>query len=192
MLHHPNIVELHEVINDQGSANLFLVMQYLKGQSLDELTEKPTQREVKKWSRQLISALYMCHVQAKVAHRDIKPENLKVNGEQKDLVMYDFGASLCFKGDDDLVQKTEGTYSYFSPEILVRKEGRPKIMHGMRCDIWAAGVTLYEIAAQCHPFNDVSLYSLKHSVEHEEPDYSVFGEGAEAFIAFLKRMLTKE
>jgi len=51
MLHHPNIVELKEVINDEDSDNLFLVMQYIKGSSLDELTEKPTPREVWKWSR---------------------------------------------------------------------------------------------------------------------------------------------
>jgi len=42
MLHHPNIVELHEVINDQTSSNLFLIMQYLEGPSLDELEERPS------------------------------------------------------------------------------------------------------------------------------------------------------
>ena len=123
MLHHPNIVELHEVINDQDSANLFLVMQCIKGTSLDQLTEKPTEKEMWKWSRQLLSALYMCHVSAKVIHRDIKPENLKLDGPEKDLVLYDFGGSKSFQGDDDLVYNTSGTYSYFAPDILIRKEG---------------------------------------------------------------------
>ena len=58
---HPNIVELHEVINVETSPNLFLIMQYLEGTSLDELTEAPTAEEIWKWSRQLISALHTCH-----------------------------------------------------------------------------------------------------------------------------------
>jgi len=91
-----------------------------------------------------------------VVHRDIKPENLKLDGEEKDLMMYDFGASHCFK-DDDLIINTEGTYKYFPPEIFLHNNGNPKIMHGMRCDIWAAGVSLYEIAAQRHPFLDGNL-----------------------------------
>ena len=51
MLHHPNIVELHEVINDEASPNLFLVMQYLEGASLDVLIKRPSEQEVWKWSR---------------------------------------------------------------------------------------------------------------------------------------------
>jgi len=90
-------VELIEVINDESSPNLFLIIQYLEGLSLDNIVEKPTSKEVWKWSRQLISALYMCHVQAKVAHRDIKPENFKLIGTNKDLVLYDFGESKCFE-----------------------------------------------------------------------------------------------
>jgi [calcium/calmodulin-dependent protein kinase] kinase len=95
-LSHPNIVELHEVINDDSAPDLFLVMQYLEGTSLDELEEKPTEEEVWKWSRELVSALHMCHIQAKVAHRDIKPENFKLKGKNKDLMLYDFGHSLIF------------------------------------------------------------------------------------------------
>ena len=100
-------MELLEVINDENSPNLFLIIQYLEGSSLDEMDEKPTSKEVWKWSRQLISALYMCHEQALVAHRDLKPENFKLKGKNKDLVLYDFGESLCFDDqEDDLVTGT--------------------------------------------------------------------------------------
>ena len=43
-LHHPNIVELHEVINDRCSPKIFMIMQYLTGPSLDELPFLPTIR----------------------------------------------------------------------------------------------------------------------------------------------------
>jgi serine/threonine protein kinase len=106
---HPNIVELHEVINDKKSPNLFLITQYLEGVSMDELEKKATKEEMWKWSRQLVSALHMCHNMANIAHRDIKPENLKLKNKEKDLVLYDFGSSSCFEDDNDLVYNTSGT-----------------------------------------------------------------------------------
>ena len=42
-------------------------------------------------------------------HRDIKPLNFKLYGAEQDLVMYDFGASKCFKGTSDRVTDTVGT-----------------------------------------------------------------------------------
>ena len=108
-LSHPNIVELHEVINNKSSMNLFLITQYLEGVSMDELQKNATKEEMWKWSRQLISALHMCHNMANIAHRDIKPENLKLKGKEKDIVLYDFGSSKCFETDDDLVFDTAGT-----------------------------------------------------------------------------------
>ena len=153
LLHHPNIVELHEVINDEASPNLCIVMQYLEGPSLDMLHEPPSAQDVWKWSRQLISALYMCHVQENVIHRDIKPENMKLHGAEQELVMLDFGAGNCFKGTSDRVYDTVGTKIYYAPEILARSKDGVKFMYGKRCDIWAAGVTLFEIAAQRNPFH---------------------------------------
>ena len=42
-----------------------------------------------------MSALYTCHMKAKVVHRDIKPENLMLNNEG-DLVVVDFGEAHLF------------------------------------------------------------------------------------------------
>jgi len=54
-----------------------------------------------------------------VAHRDIKPENCKLKGSDKDLVLYDFGASKCFDdSSDDQVFNTTGTYNYSAPETV--------------------------------------------------------------------------
>jgi len=38
VLDHPNIVELHEVINDENNPNLFLIMQYLDGSDIENLS----------------------------------------------------------------------------------------------------------------------------------------------------------
>jgi len=115
---HPNIVALREVIDESKSNQLVVVMQYLDGTQLNQLKRLPSPEELRKWARQLISALFTCHVLAKVCHRDIKPENLKVTGANNDLMLFDFGASECFTEEDDIVTTTEGTYSYFAPEQL--------------------------------------------------------------------------
>ena len=41
-LHHPNIVELYEVINDCNSPKIFMIMKYLTGPALNELPALPT------------------------------------------------------------------------------------------------------------------------------------------------------
>ena len=58
-LDHPNIVELHEVINDANNQNIFMIMQYLEGPDIETLSGN--QIQMKKWASQLISALFTCH-----------------------------------------------------------------------------------------------------------------------------------
>ena len=48
----------------------------------------------------MMSALYKCHVQARVIHRDIKPENMMLNGKNE-IVLVDFGLSKNFEGEND-------------------------------------------------------------------------------------------
>jgi [calcium/calmodulin-dependent protein kinase] kinase len=129
---------------------------------------------------------------ANIAHRDIKPENLKLNGKEKDVVLYDFGASNCFDDDDDLISDTAGTYAFFAPEIVTRTKGCPKIMHGKRCDVWAAGVTLFMVATGQHPFDSLlgSIPHLIDSISNNEVDYSTLDDSL--FVAFLQKMLTKD
>ena len=85
-------------------------------------------------------------------HRDIKPMNLMLNGENEDLVLVDFGVSHRFLSDDDIVSTTAGTYHFFAPEMVKPSSTGPKIVHGKKADIWAAGISLYSIATGQHPF----------------------------------------
>jgi serine/threonine protein kinase len=106
--------------------------------------------QVWEWTRQLISALYTIHVEAKLVHRDIKPDNIMLN-KKDDITLVDFGVSKKFTGDDDIVEGNRGTVLFFAPEI-VRTGQVKKIIHGCKTDIWAAGVTLFIMATGHHPF----------------------------------------
>jgi serine/threonine protein kinase len=97
------------------------------------------------WCRQLISAIYTCHNHAKVVHRDIKPSNLMLNGHlDSEVCLIDFGASERFREEDDTFKNIKvGTLHYFAPEMV---EGNT-VVHGCCTDIWAMGLTLYEVAS---------------------------------------------
>ena len=104
--------------------------------------------------------------------------------------MIDFGASTCFKGTSDRVYDTVGTKIYYAPEILARSKDGVKFMYGKRCDIWAAGVTLFEIAAQRNPFHTTEgLMQLMDSILHDEVDYTGLGT---QFTCFLEKMLNRD
>ena len=113
------------------------------------------------WSRQLISALYFCHEEAHVIHRDIKPENLMID-ESKDLVLIDFGISIRFEGENDLIKGTAGTMYFYAPEIV--KGGKNKVIHGKKIDIWASGVSLYNMASGKLPFTANTMIALQRQI----------------------------
>lgn len=75
----------------------------------------------------------------RVIHRDIKPQNIMMdeNGIAK---IGDFGSAERFKGNDDSLHTTIGTYQFFSPECC---DPEVKTFSGCANDVWALGVTLY-------------------------------------------------
>lgn len=171
-LHHPNIVQIKEIIDDGKNDSLYLVMQHLPGQNLQEkidesqLINEPISRDyVKKVARQLVSALYTMHVESKLVHHDIKPENIVLN-KQEDIVLVDFGISRHFYGEDDLTRgqsNSEGTILYFAPE-RVKTGVKDKKIYGRQTDIWAAGITLYYLATGIHPYTTQCVFQYKENV----------------------------
>jgi serine/threonine protein kinase len=71
--------------------------------------------------------------------------------KESDIVIVDFGISVHYKESDVLSGKTMGTVKYYAPEI-VRTGVKNKVIHGLKTDVWAAGITLYQIASGKHPF----------------------------------------
>lgn len=68
-----------------------------------------------------------------------------------------------FEGEKDEISNDNGTKCYLAPEIFNKSEfsGRP-------LDIWAAGVSFYEIFTGERPFNGKKLDELKKSILETE------------------------
>lgn len=103
-------------------------------------------------------------------------------------VLVDFGVSNLFE-DHDKVKGTAGSILYFSPEV-VRTGVGTKIIHGRKTDIWALGVTLFQMATLKPPFNAKTLPGIQKQLLEEEPDYSMIKD--QTLVDFFKQVFIKD
>jgi eukaryotic-like serine/threonine-protein kinase len=110
---------------------------------------------------QVAEALAYAHRQG-ILHRDIKPSNLLLD-QQGTVWVADFGLAKA-EGADDLTQAGDivGTVRYMAPE---RFDG-----HSLpQSDVYALGVTLYELLTLRPAFDHVNRERLVDRVLHEPP-----------------------
>ena len=139
---HPHIVKLFEIIDDPDHHKQFLIQEYVQGGDLEQKIYKTalTEPQVRKYFRQLISAVWYCHEVANVYHRDIKPENILIDSEDN-IKLSDFGVGeIQEKSKGSKSKKTAGSYPYMCPESFQMKDYSDK-----QADLWACSITLYEM-----------------------------------------------
>jgi serine/threonine-protein kinase len=139
-LDHPNIAKLHTAFRHEQE--LVMVMECVEGEDLGRrLSKGVTLEESLHSMRQVLEALKYAH-QRGIVHRDIKPSNIMITpaGEVK---LLDFGLALGGVALDNQRLTTTGalvgSMHYIAPEHI---SGEP---HDARSDIYAVGVTLYEM-----------------------------------------------
>jgi serine/threonine-protein kinase len=143
----PHIVRVLGHGQDAGSH--FLVMEYVQGQTLDQVLRKRGRlppNEVAALGCQALQALEAAHA-AGIVHRDIKPQNLILTTGGLLKVM-DFG--IAKQPTAATMTRTGmylGTVQYMSPE---QAKGRPV---DARSDLYALGVTLFELLGGRPPFD---------------------------------------
>ena len=100
---------------------------------------------------QVAEALDFIH-KAGILHRDLKPENLLVVDEQN-IRVADFGIAMLpgEKSSFEDLQAGVGTLDYLSPEVL---DGQN---FDKRSDLYALGLSFYEILSGKHPFSHEPL-----------------------------------
>nr|WP_171172058.1 serine/threonine-protein kinase [Streptomyces sp. I05A-00742] len=142
---HPNVVVVHDVVEDDGMP--CIVMEHVPSKTLgDVLKQGPlAPEEAARIGRGMIAALRAAHA-ADVLHRDVKPGNVLL-GDDGRVVLTDFGIAH-LAGNSTLTKTGEmvGSIDYIAPERV--RGARP----GPASDLWALGATLYEAVEGRTPF----------------------------------------
>ncbi len=163
-LKHPGIVAVHDT-GALEDGTLFLVMQYVDGQSLAQLLQSgrvPVDQAVD-ITIDIAEALACAH-QAGLVHRDLKPGNILLD-EHGAAHVADFGLALRESEQHLRAGEYAGTLAYMAPEQL---QGQTQRMDG-RADIWALGVLLYQMLSGKRPFRGANRKELVADVLQRDP-----------------------
>jgi len=185
-LEHPNIVPIHDVgIHDSGE--LFFVMKYVEGETLESIIEKlasgdrayharyPFERRAEIF-KGILEAIAYAHAKG-IIHRDIKPANVMV-GPYGEVMMMDWGLARMTRGPElgGLGGSgVMGTPAYMSPEQARGDE------LDERSDVYSLCVTLFELLTLHHPHEDVKtlpemLEAVKNTLSPTVLDVTIHGE----------------
>jgi serine/threonine-protein kinase len=160
-LHHPNIVGIYEYGEDEHVA--YIAMEYVEGTGLREYLNRGARFELGQVVAivgQLLQALEFAHARG-VVHRDIKPSNLILTADGT-LKVADFGIARIDTSGLTMTGLVIGTPSYMAPEQCQGKTT------DHRCDLFSAGVVMYELMTGRKPFGG-TVESIAYQICHEAP-----------------------
>jgi serine/threonine-protein kinase len=185
-LEHPNIVQVYDVGFQRGY--FFIVMQLLKGQTLEErLTEEkqlpvPTALEI---IQDVAQGLAAAHAKG-IIHRDLKPANIMLTEDGR-ARLTDFGLAQDAENPDGREGLIVGTPYYMSPEQWLGHKADE------RSDLYSVGVILYQMVTGQRAFQGETVNELMHqhlkvvapSMKHYDPEL------ADGLCAMVKKMIAK-
>jgi serine/threonine-protein kinase len=171
---HPNVVATLDVVSDDGE--LFLVMEYVAGESLSRLVRKVREKGERIPPRYLVGimsgaleGLHAAH-EAKseknqplgLVHRDVSPQNVHVGIDGVPRVL-DFGiAKATNRVQETRTDQIKGKVAYMSPEQLAKGN------IDRRADVYSASVVLWEALTGQRLFKADDVPSLVYAIINEE------------------------
>ena len=183
-VHHSNII--NSVKSFESNNSLFLVIEYTKGKTLDELSSQLNFVQAVEIIYQLCIVTQYLHEQ-NIIHRDLNTSNILITENLKPLLIDFSYAKYIYWSDLDNIAIP--VTNYISPEQLLDTEN----IDG-RTDIFSLGVMLYEMLTGGHfPFTDcagnidyeknstpirnlnpyipLNLETIVHKAINKDPDY---------------------
>ena len=179
-IEHPNVCAIYEV--GESSEGGYIVMQYVPGQSLDQLIAKgpASPQLVLSVGIQVADGLQAAHALG-IFHRDLKPQNVMLTDGGLAKIL-DFGLARRLHPEDASFDPTKpalakdaslaatytargGTIRYMAPEQFVTGQS------SVQSDIWALGVILYELVSGRYPFArpDAEDFQAIRAIQFSDP-----------------------
>jgi serine/threonine-protein kinase len=198
-IHHPNIVPILDVVTE--ASEVFLVMEYVKGESISRLLRASTQKGLSVAPEiagtVMAAALRGLHAAHEargehgeplaIVHRDVTPQNILVGLDGVTRVL-DFGVA---KASNRLQATTrdgavKGKIAYMPPEQMRGQTDR-------RTDVYAASVVLWEMLTARRLFqadNELELLTKVSKAEVQPP--SAFAKVPGAVDAIVLKGLARD
>ena len=185
-LDHPNVVRVIDTEAAYGTR--FIVMERLRGALLEERmgpAEPRPWEAVRRIARDVCGALEHAHEHGLV-HRDVKPANIFVAPDGGARLL-DFGIAIGRERSTCVGAARLGTPCYMAPEQIL---GRP--LDG-RTDLYALGLSLYEVVTGRVPFMERTLEALlRLQLDAPLPDPRLLTPDVpEDLVAFMRRCAAK-
>jgi eukaryotic-like serine/threonine-protein kinase len=166
-LDHPNIASVHEIGEWQSMP--FIALAFCAGTTIKErLATGPLPlSDVVSILGQIANGLAHAHA-AGVVHRDLKPANIML-GPDGLVRILDFGLALPASSEGLTSSRmtaegqTLGTVPYMAPEQVRGETADPA------ADVWALGVTLYEMLTGRLPFDGGTVFATMHGILERTP-----------------------
>ena len=134
-------------------------MDYVEGKELSDIMKIDyndsnfilDKQSIIHYSFQLLNSIEYLH-KNRIAHRDIKPSNLIIDKNNL-LHLLDFNVSRDYSKCKMMSQT--GKIEYNAPEILINNSYNELV------DIWAAGISIYQMLTRALPFYDENIVKLE-------------------------------
>ena len=171
-LYHPNTIRVFD-FGEAEDKTLYLVMEYLEGQSLAQLLRRegiPALAQTLLIGVQILRSLGEAHKKG-IVHRDMKPENVFITsheGVDDHVKVLDFGIAKTKARDSAEQSLTQdgtilGSPTFMAPELI---QNRPI---DARTDLYAVGVLLYRMLAGKPPFEANDVMAILFAHVHDAP-----------------------
>lgn len=158
-LNHPNIVHVYE--SAKQDKHIYFVMEYFQGVTAGQMLrdrKRLPYGEVIEIVAQAADALAYAHTVGRLVHRDVKPENMLVDRWRR-VKLLDFGLAR-IEGMDAITRAgtVVGSLYYVSPEQLLGRK-----LDG-RSDVYALGVSMYEMLTGQRPYRGQTLTEMSDAI----------------------------